>query len=180
MKTGFIRGFVNVMKPKPYPYHGEKRSCGIQPEIPPYIGPDMKPPGQEWILAYEGSLFTTWRGYRYFTPAGFLPSSDIHPCSQKTYCSKNIYYFVEAYLYQRGFNEQLAIFWSNGVECKYNFISGNYNSIYKAWFNFQWCGGNQLWFVFNTGPSSYGRMWKSLTGEYPGYYPMPQKEIIRV
>lgn len=181
MKTGFIQGFVNLMKPKTYPYHGILNQCGIQPEIPPYIGPDMKPPGQEWVLVFEGSIYTAWRSYMRFQPSGFLESSDPHPCSQKTYCDHNVYYFVEAYVYKRGPGELLNITWADGVNCKHTWIS-SYDAyyIYKAWFNYQWGASKYVWWVFNTGPSSYARMWKSLTGEFPGYYPMPQKEIIRV
>lgn len=180
MKTGFIQAFANLMKPVSYPYHGILKPCYRESEKPPYADEDMKPPGQEWILAFEGNIGTPRYGYFRFLPAGFLPSSDPHPCTQKTYCTHNVYYFTEVYVYQRAHNEMVNLTWSEGTHCKYTWISGNYTYIYKAWFNYQWCGSTFIWWVFNTGPSSFGRCWKSLTGEFPGYYPMPQKQIVRV
>lgn len=180
MKTGFISAFVNLMKPVSYPYHGIISPCYKQSDIPPYMGPDMKPPGEEWVIAFEGQIYAGWRQTWFYKPKDFLPSSDDHMCPAKTYCNKNIYYFAEVYLYQIGLNEMLNLYWGDGVNCQLSYISGYYNYIYKAWFNFQYCGSSILLMVFNAGPSSYGRVWKSLTGEYPGYYPFPQKEIIRV
>ena len=181
MKTGFISAFVNLMKPVSYPYHGILKPCYKQSDIPPYIGPDMKPVGQEWVLAFEGNIGTPKFGYYRFRPTGFLKSSDNYLCPDGLGTKKNLYYFTEVYLYQRGLNELLSMTWADGVNCKYSFIeTGIYTYIYKAWFNLHWYKGEYIWWVWNTGPSSFGRCWKSLTGEYPGYLPFPQKEIIRV
>ena len=180
MKTGFVRGFVNIMKPKPYPYHGQKRSCGIQPEIPPYEGPDMKPVGQEWILAWEGSIHRAPGRYFIFYPSGFLYSSDKDYCPGASEDEKNLYYFVEAYVWAPFHNALITIHWSDGLNCKSTFISGRYNYIYKSWFNKMWYRYGNVFNCYQPGPSSYARVWKSLTGEFPGYYPFPQKEIIRV
>jgi len=180
MKTGFIQGFVNLMKPVTYPYHGILNRCGKQPEIPPYIGPDMKPVGQEWVIAFEGSIYTYGTNFMYFRPGGFLPSSDEHMCPVKTYCQKNVYYFAEFYIWQPGANQWMCLSWSDGINCKMSATGGVVLYIYKAWFNYQWCANDILGWVFNTGPSSTARIWKSLTGEFPGYYPFRQQEIIRV
>lgn len=180
MKTGFIQGFVNLMKPKTYPYHGILNQCGVQPEIPPYIGPDMKPVGQEWVLAWEGSIYAGWRQYFRFYDTGFLKSSDKYLCVDPYSQGYNKYYFTEVYMWQIGAGEPISLFWGDGINCKIDWIFGKYLYIYKAWFNHEYYGMGMLWRAFNAGPSSTARVWKSLTGEYPGYYPMPQKEIIRV
>ncbi|GAJ18165.1 unnamed protein product, partial [marine sediment metagenome] len=72
MKTGFIQGFLNLMKPVTYPYHGILSHCYKQSEIPPYMDPSMKPPGEEWVLAFEGSIYTGPKQYFSLEPAGFL------------------------------------------------------------------------------------------------------------
>lgn len=180
MKTGFIHGFLNLMKPVTYPYHGILNRCGKQPEIPPYMGPDMKPPGEEWILVYEGSLYAGSHGYWQFWPSGFLKSSDDYLCAGQGAGGKTMYYFFEVYVYQRVEYELVALYWSDGIQCKVSWIAGNYYYIYKAHFNHNYYMMGPIVQVFNCGPSSFGRIWKSLTGEFPGYYPFPQKEIIRV
>lgn len=180
MKTGFIQGFVNIMKPKTYPYHGVLDQCGIQPEIPPYIGPDMKPVGEEWVLAWEGSIYAGPLRLFTFPPHDFLKSSDDYLCPNGIGTKKNLYYFVEAYVWQRAHGEMVALYWSDGINCRLDYISGTFLYLYKAWFNLQFYEMLNLFMVFNCGPSSTARVWKSLTGEYPGYYPMPQREIIRV
>ncbi|GAI22682.1 unnamed protein product [marine sediment metagenome] len=144
------------------------------------MGPDMKPPGQEWVLAWEGSLYTTYKGNKNILPTGFLKSSDNYLCPDSP-GNKNTYYFTEVYLWQRGYGEKLTLLWSDGINCKGKWITGyNILYIYKSWFNMRWYSIGYLARVYNTGPSSWGRCWKSLTGEYPGYYPFPEKEIIRV
>lgn len=180
MKTGFIQGFVNIMKPKPYPYHGMLRSCGIQPEIPPYVGPDMKPAGQEWEIVFEKYIGTGYMGSRTFKATGFIPSSDPHLCANKTYCTHNVYYFAEVYLWQHTPGKKMYLTRADGLNCKLSVLWGEYLYVYKAWFNYQWGASDMLFKVTNVGPSSFGRLWKSKTGEFPGYYPMPQKEYIRV
>ncbi|MBA7577627.1 hypothetical protein ES695_12390 [Candidatus Atribacteria bacterium 1244-E10-H5-B2] len=180
MKTGFIQAFVNLMKPVSYPYHGIIKPCYKQSDIPPYIGPDMKPPGEEWIIAWEGNLGTTWRGKKYIRFYDFLNSSDKDLCAGASPADKNVYYFAEVYLWQRDAGEGWNIIWADGVNCNRGVIGGYYLYLYKAWFNKKNYDSSNLITVYNTGPSSTGRVWKSLTGEYPGYYPFPQKEIIRV
>ncbi|GAH69722.1 unnamed protein product, partial [marine sediment metagenome] len=147
MKTGFIQAFVNLMKPVSYPYHGIISPCHKQSEIPPYMGPDMKPVGQEWVLAFEGSIYAGAMGIFIFKPKGFLPSSDPHMCTDKTHCNKNVYYFTEVYVYQRAYNEMVGLYWSDGINCDYRNIAGKYLYIYKAWFDYQWCANNHLWMV---------------------------------
>ncbi len=180
MKTGFIQAFVNLMKPVSYPYHGIISPCYKQSDIPPYIGPDMKPVGEEWVIAWEGQIYAGPKGIRTFYYNGFLYSSDPHPCADHRTCDKNMYYFAEVYLWQREYGEKLVLAWSSGIECGLPWIGNKVLYIYKAWFDYRFCGDSFLFWVYNAGPSSYGRIWKSLTGEYPGYYPFPQKEIIRV
>jgi len=181
MKTGFVNAFVNIMKPISYPYHGIISPCYTATEIPPYIGPDMKPVGEEWIIEFEGNIGTPWRQSLFFYPHNFLKSSDNYLCPDGLGTKKNVYYFTEVYLYQRAENEKMGITWSDGINCKFSFIYTDYYLyIYKAWFNLWWQKAGPIWWVFNTGPSSFGRIWKSLTGEYPGYLPFPQKQIIRV
>lgn len=180
MKTGFIQAFVNMMKPVSYPYHGIISPCYKQSDIPPYIDENMKPPGEEWIIAWEGNLGTGWRRMIYINFYHFLNSSDKDLCPGAASADKNVYYFAEVYLYQIGLNEMMSISWADGVNCKVTSLGGYYNYVYKAWFNKKRYQSTLAFSVFNTGPSSTGRMWKSLTGEYPGYYPYRQKEIIRV
>ncbi len=181
MKTGFIQAFVNLMKPVSYPYHGIISPCHKQSDIPPYIGPDMKPVGEEWVIAFEGNIGTPKFGYFIYRPKDFLVSSDDYLCPDGLGTRKNMYYFTEVYLYQRGENEVMNLGWNDGINCKYSYTgTEKYLYIYKAWFNINWYKRDDLWNVFNTGPSSFGRCWKSLTGEYPDYLPFPQKEIIRV
>lgn len=176
MKTGFSHGFADKMGKKAYDYHGVKRECPIQPEIPPYIDPDMAPLGPAWVLAWQGYLHTSLGGITTIYPTGFLYSSDPHPCTNKKYCTKNMYYFAEVYLYRRKPGSKMTMAWSDGIGCKLNWDAGYWDYWYKAWFDYRWCGQTCLFWVYKTGVGSWGRIWKSETGEFPGGYPVPPGE----
>ena len=178
MKTGFIYGYPNKPVKERYGYHGVDRECLIQPDPSPFEEFPTGPPLGEWILAWEGSIRTAYLDYYRFYPVDFLSSSDEYRCPGADPGEKNLYYFAEIIVYGRGPGKWLSLSWSDGVNCKLSWISGEYKSIYKSWFNIRYGQVNPLWWVFNAYYGSYGRCWKSLDGEFPGYYPMEQKEII--
>ncbi|MCK4528955.1 hypothetical protein KAW18_16440 [candidate division WOR-3 bacterium] len=179
MKTGFIYGYPNKPGKKRYSYHGVDRDCLIQPDPEPFEDFPIGPPLGNWILAWEGSMKTGWFSYHTYYPINFLNSSDEHPCYAPGSGVKCVYYFAEIHLYPYSTGQYMNVNWGDGLNCKYSFIPiGKYKYIYKAWFNFPQYTGAYAWRAFNLGAGSYGKIWKSEDGEFPGYYPVPQGEII--
>ena len=178
MKTGFIHGYPNKPVKVRYGYHGLDRDCLVQPDPPPFEDFPTGPPLGEWVLHWEGVCHTGYYTWFYFNDPGFPKSSDDNVCPEAPAGTKNVYYFTEAYIYQRRSGQQVALWWGDGLNCYVSHVGGYYKSIYKAWFNWQWFPGTYLWAVWNAKVGSHARCWKSLDGEFPGYFPVPQKEII--
>jgi len=181
MKTGFIHGFPNKPGKKRYSYHGIDRDCLVQPNPDPFEEFPTGPPLGNWVLVFDGPIGSAWYGYYKFFPTGFLKSTDDYLCPNGLGTLKNLYYFTEVDIYPYRTGQMMNVMWSDGLNCKYSFITaGYYKHIYKAWFNLQWYKGGELWDCFNISWSSHARVWKSEDGEFPGYYPIPQDEIIEM
>ena len=179
MKTGFLYGYPNKPGKKRYSYHGLERDCLIQPSPDPFEDYPIGPPLGNWILVFDGPIWSAWYGYYIFKPSGFLVSSDDYLCPNGLGTKKNIYYFSEVTIFPYKPGQWMNLHWADGLNCKGDWIGiGKYQSIYKAWFNIHWYKYDNIWNAFNISGLSYARVWKSEDGEFPGYYPVPQQEII--
>ena len=178
MKTGFIHGYTNKPTKKRYSYHGVDRDCLIQPDPGPFDEYPNKPEGEEWIKIFDGSIESdTGQKWKFYVPT-LWDSTDINYCPPPYVMPFNKYYFSEVTLFRDPDYYFLWMPYVDGLHCKTTLIQGDYQYLYKAWFNAVWPGSHYLWRIISGYTGSWARVWKSATGEFPGYFPTAQKEIL--
>lgn len=171
----FVNAYCNFPVWEDYYYHGLRKKCRRRPRPGPFRKDFCKPLGEEWILVFDGSIACRWGKYFIFDANGFLYSSDDYKCPSAPVGTKNKYYFAEVEYIKRPDWPFAWISFSDGLNCKYTTISSSeWTYIYRAYFNIVWYGENHVLWVCSAAEGSRGRVWKSLTGEFPGYYPVAQ------
>lgn len=177
MKTGFIHGYPNKPTKKGYSYHGVDRDCLIQPDPGPFEEYPTGPPLGEWEIFAQGNLVGVGWQNKYIGGLDLKPSTDPDICASKWPDGMRRYYFMEITLHRSAPWGGMYLIHSDGVNCNYWFFGGSYNYIYKAVFCQAWRGFQYYWQVMNTKLPSYFTLWRSKDGEFPGFYPVPQKLI---
>jgi len=179
MKTCVVKGFVDVPGTKYYKYHGLIMPCNIQPKIVCFDRYDTEL--SEWVLIYDDYPPTanSWKrvfDYTYFPPSIY---SDI--CFFKFPDHKKRYYFYEIYyvFVERYPGDWWTVHWDTGADCCMNGELGITGHFYKANYDFLEYGapGDQYCIYLDpSGLGSHVRIWASVTGNLPSYYPVPIDE----
>ena len=178
MKTGFIYGYPNKPGKKRYSYHGLERDCLIQPSPDPFEEFPVVSPLGEWELLWHTALSAGGWSYLRKDINPLIPSSDDDPCPVTYTDGKKRYIFCEIEMFRAWSGGRMYLRRSDGLVCTYPRIGGNYNYIYKAWFTYVWAGWKYYCGVQNVKVPSYLNVWRSKDGEFPGYFPVPENEIM--
>lgn len=172
MCNGFVNFEAKKMMRKYYSYHGMTMLCPIQPESNPYQCVPALAPGVFWILVYD------WSG-RYdgikivkWSITDWLPSSEDDPCPDHFPDGKKRLVFWEYDIHHIVQEPPMQSLYTDGLNCeqvtwkmyKDYYYKKSYNTYYylSSWI----MGISWPWY------GSRIRVWKSSTGEYPGYLPI--------
>lgn len=173
MKTGFVNAFVNKPLNKNYSYHGILKPCNVQPNPEPFEDFPNDYTASVWELFidkdFDSSRYTHIRARL----EDIYPSSDEDVCVTKWPDGKNRYYFCEMQFYGRVPPQWMVLTWSNGLNCDYKWVKNYGTYMYKAWFDKWYAASDVICYVYKSKIGSHVKVWRSSTGEFPGYYPVP-------
>lgn len=176
MKTCYMHGDPNKPVRKYYYYHGELRSCLIQPDPGKFDCYDTKKPGDYWEIIYE-RFNTTDQVYTVdYDIWAFKPAKINDMCTIKFPDGKYRHYFCIVEIWDGTF----IIGWSmdlNGiVKCRVLPKAGQWSYYYKSYVASIWAGKTWLVWIYQWVPNSHFVIYRSTTGDMPLYYPVPIQE----
>lgn len=171
MKTALIFGYPNKPGKKRYSYHGLEKDCLIQRDPDPFEEIPLIIPGLFWELVIDVAFSG---GTYYMVESRSLPllfSSDDNPCYDYSPYWHKRYYFFELKYYPAYSPPFSRYFYMNGSKCKEEVVIGDGSYVYHKRLAEMWGFTGYVMLVGYPGPGCHIRMWRSSTGENPGYDP---------
>lgn len=177
MKAGFINAHCRKPAKKYYSYHGEVRDCLIEPDPGPFDEYPLMESGLGWVLmvdqVFNAYPYVHWKYASQDYPISPDPDNCYWASSQPT----RRYYFCEMRHINRSVGRDTGFIFVHQAICSNKTIGTKRRGIYKAWLD----SFNPLTNIYITSYYCWGthiKVWSSLDGRDPGFYPVPIDEYI--
>lgn len=158
-------------------YHGSLIRCRKAPDPKPFETVTIKPLGEEWEVIADFDIYLPRYKFYRFSISLFPASSDDDKCPDKWPDGKNHYYFAEVKGYRCPGSTWMSFIKNSGLICDNPRDDCNKTYMRKVWFDIYCKKFNYLFYLSHLCYGSHATVWRSKTGEFPGYFPIYQKDI---